>query len=179
MVLLMRTYTTGRERNSIESPTLLASYTARLEADDSTKIVVLRNLAEPVSEPPDMRTYGGGNATPGGVEWMLGENPQVFTAAILKSPQQVIKALKQLSCEKLSVILIDEYGQMGMLAETTGTPSPTTTYYPIPIQNFYATSKGLGGYEAPDRNNVGWSFVPDWSDDFVIIEPAFNPLFEL
>lgn len=181
-LIFMRLYKEGSERNEVESPKELASWTALLAATDSTKAVITPFIAEPTAEPGEARTYGGGNATVGGVEIILGSEATAFTAKILQSPQDTIKALKQLACENIGVILVDEYGNLGMEnIPTTAGESPQTTdhYMPIPIRSFFVSDKGLGGFEAPDSNNIQFSFVPNWSDNFVLVEPEFNPLLDL
>lgn len=181
-LIFMRLYKEGSERNEVESPKELASWTALLAATDSTKAVITPFVSEPTAEPGEARTYGGGNATVGGIELILGSEPTAFSAKILQSPQDTIKALKQLACENIGVVLVDEHGNLGMenIPTTAGEPAVTTDHYmPIPIRSFFVSDKGLGGFEAPDSNNIQFSFVPNWSDNFALVEPEFNPLLDL
>lgn len=180
-LIFQRIYKSGDEQNSIADPTKLASWTPLLTASDGTKAVITPFISEPTAEPGEARTYGGGNATVGGVEIILGTNPTAFTAKILRSPQGTIKAMKELMCEDVGVYLIDEHGNIGSVKNVDNSgDSPVTTYRPIPVQSVFVSDKGLGGFESPDSNNISFSFLPGWSDDFTIVAPAdFNPLRDL
>lgn len=159
--------------------TALASWTPKLSADDSTKIVVSPYIQAPTNEPGAARTFGGGNETLGGVEEIIGREPSPFTGAMRKIPQSVIKAMKSLQCESwadnLGVFLFDENGNIEAIQDET----TESTYYPIPIRSLFIGDKAHGGLEAPDSNAISWSFLPNYSDDLVIITPEFNPLTDL
>lgn len=159
--------------------TLLASWTPKLTAADSTKIVVSPYIQAPTAEAGAARTFGGGNETLGGVEEVIGREPTPFTGVIRKAPQTVIKALKEMQCESwgdnLGVFLFDENGSIGAIEDA----GAAGTYYPIPIRSLFIGDKTLGGLEAPDSNAISWSFLPNWSDDLAIVAPDFNPLTDL
>ena len=158
---------------------LLASWTGFISANDSTKIAISPYIQAPTAEGGAPRTYGGGNDTLGGVEEIIGREVTPFTGVIRKSPQNIIKALKELQCESwadnLGVFLFDENGAIGAIKDTAA----ATKFYPIPIRALFIGDKTLGGLEAPDSNAIQWSFLPNWSDDLVIIAPGFNPLTDL
>lgn len=164
---------------SVAAITLLASWTPKLTAADSTKIVVSPYIQAPTAEAGAARTFGGGNETLGGVEEIIGREPTPFTGVIRKAPQDVIKALKELQCESrgdnLGIFLFDENGAIGAIEDET----TAGTYYPIPIRSLFIGDKTLGGLEAPDSNAIQWSFLPNWSDDLAIVAPDFNPLTDL
>jgi len=168
-IVLQRIYSSGTTKNTIATPDTLASWTPLLAASDGTKVVQSPYLANPDSEPGAVRTYGGGNTTPGGIEITIGREPTSVTGEILRSPQDTIKALKTFSCEQIGVWLIDEHGRIGCIADDADTP---TTYYPIPVQNFFVGDKALKGLEEPDRNAIMWKFFANWSDNFKIITPS-------
>ena len=157
----------------------LASWTGFISAKDSTKIAISPYIQAPTAEGGAPRTYGGGNDTLGGVEEIIGREVTPFTGVIRKSPQNIIKALKELQCESwadnLGVFLFDENGAIGAIKDT----AVATKFYPIPIRALFIGDKTLGGLEAPDSNSIQWSFLPNWSDDLVIIAPGFNPLTDL
>ena len=159
---------------------LKASWTALLSAEDGSKVVVSPYIEAPTSEPGAVRTYGGGNETLGGIEEILGAEPTAFSAVLRRMPQNVIKIMKELSCESnagnLGVYLFNDNGQIEAIQD----PETTTTYYPIPIRSFFVSDKGHGGLENPDFNNISWQFAPNYSDDLKIITPTdFNPLTDL
>ena len=181
-VAFQRLLTDAGAKNSFTSAkgiTLLASWTALMEAADSTKIVVSPYIQAPTAEGGAPRTFGGGNETLGGIEEIVGREATPFTGVLRKIPQAVIKVMKQLECESyagnLGVYLFDENGAIGAIQDAT-TP---TTYYPIPIRSLFIADKTLGGLEAPDSNAIQWSFLPNWSDDLAIVAPEFNPLTDL
>lgn len=157
-----------------------ASWTPLLSAADDTKVVVSPYIQAPTAEAGAPRTFGGGNETLGGIEEIIGREPTPFTAVMRKMPQSLIKALKDLQCESdslnLGVYLFDENGAIGALQD----PTKAITHYPIPIRSLFIGDKTLGGFEAPDSNAIQWTFLPNWSDDLVIVAPEdFNPLTDL
>lgn len=159
---------------------LLASWTALMAASDSTKIVISPYIQAPTTEPGAARTFGGGNETLGGVEMIIGREPTAFTGVLRAIPQSIIKTLKELQCESISdnlgVYLFDENGNICAIQDET----TATTFYPIPIRSLFIGDKGFGGLEAPDNNAISWSFLPNYSDNLVIVAPEdFNPLTDL
>lgn len=158
--------------------TLLASWTPKLTANDSTKIVVSPFIEAPTNEAGAMREFGGGNETLGGIPSNNGREPNSFTSFLRKKPQSTIKAMKALQCESeagnLGVFLINENGLIEAIkGETEG------TYYPIPIRTLFVGDKSHGGLESPDSNALNFYFLPNYSDDLVVIKPDFNPLTQL
>lgn len=179
-VAFQRLYKATGEKNSFKTDAGIekkASWTPLLSADDDTKIVISPYIQAPTAEAGAARTFGGGNETLGGVEEIVGREPTPFTGVMRKLPQKIIKALKELQCESwgdnLGVYLFDENGVIGAIQDA----KTATTHYPIPIRSLFIGDKTLGGYEAPDSNNIQWAFLPNWSDDLAIIVPEdFNPL---
>ena len=158
----------------------LAAWTAKMAATDGGKIVISPYIQAPTVEPGAARTFGGGNETLGGVEMVIGREATPFTGVLRAVPQSVIKALKALQCEaigdNLGVFLFDENGAIAAIQDGT----TATTYYPIPIRSLFVSDKGFGGLEAPDINNIQWSFLPNYSDGLAIVTPSdFNPLTDL
>lgn len=182
-VAFQRLYKSTGEKNSFKTDAGIekkASWTSLLTADDDTKIVISPYIQAPTAEAGAARTFGGGNETLGGVEEIVGREPTPFTGVMRKLPQKIIKALKELQCESLAdnlgVYLFDENGAIGAIQDA----KTTTIHYPIPIRSLFIGDKTLGGYEAPDSNNIQWVFLPNWSDDLAIIVPEdFNPLTDL
>lgn len=182
-VAFQRLYKSTGEKNSFTTDAGIekkASWTPLLSADDDTKIVISPYIQAPTAEAGAPRTFGGGNETLGGVEEIVGRELTPFTGVMRKLPQKIIKALKELQCESwgdnLGVYLFDENGAIGAIQDA----KTATTHYPIPIRSLFIGDKTLGGYEAPDSNNIQWAFLPNWSDDLAIIVPEdFNPLTDL
>lgn len=161
--------------NKIEQ---LSSWTSLLTAINSEKIVISPYIQAPTVEAGAARTFGGGNDTLGGIPEIVGREATTFTAALRKIPQNVIKILKELQCESwvnnLGVYLFDANGQIGGLKNDNG-----TEWYPIPIISLFVGDKTFGNFDAPDSNTIQWSFLPNWSDNFGVAVPEFNPLTDL
>ena len=159
---------------------LKASWTARMAANDGSKIVLSPYVQAPTNEAGSPRTFGGGNETLGGVEMIIGREPSTFSAVIRSVQQSVIKAMKDLQCEaqadNLGVYLIDENGAV----ECVKDESAANTFYPIPIRSLFVGDKSHGGLEAPDSNAIQFAFLPNYSDNLSIQVPTdFNPLTDL
>lgn len=157
----------------------LAAWTAKMASNDGGKVVISPYIQAPTQEAGAARTFGGGNETLGGVEMIIGREPSTFTGVMRAVPQSVIKAMKELQCEaqgdNLGVFLFDENGNIEAIKSSTA-----GTYYPIPIRSLFIGDKAHGGLEAPDSNNIQWSFLPNYSDDLAIVAPSdFNPLTDL
>ena len=163
----------------------LAAWTAKMALTDGGKVVISPYIQAPTSEAGEARTFGGGNETLGGVEMVIGRNPTSFSGVFRAVPQAIIKVIKELQCEaqadNLGVILFDENGNIeAVKGSTLVDTTPTPTYSPIPIRSLFVSDKTHGGLEAPDSNNISWTFLPNFSDDLAIVAPSdFDPLTDL
>ncbi len=180
-IIITRIYKSSGVKNSISAETLKTKTTMAplFSAADGTKLIISPYIQNPTTEPGEARTFGGGNQTLGGIEIVIGREPTTFSGIIYQELQSTIKTLKQYSCEKVGVMLIDENGNIGALADNA---AAATTYYPIPVDKFFVGDKNLGGYEEPDSNAISWSFFPNWSDDLVMVPSSsldYNPLTDL
>lgn len=180
-VIFQRIVKADGEKNSIAKAeiTKKATWTPLLVASDDTKVTVSPYIQAPTNEAGAPRTFGGGNETLGGIEEIIGREPSGFSGVMRKIPQNVIKVMKELQCESrgdnLGVYLIDENGAIECLTDTEA-----TNCYPIPIRSLFIGDKSHGGFEAPDNNAIQWSFLPNYSDDLIIVVPEdFNPLTDL
>lgn len=175
-VAFQRIYKTAGEKNVITDPTKKASWSPMFSAADGTKMTISPYIQNPATEPGAARTFGGGNQTLGGIPITIGREATGFTGVIYQENQKVISQLKKYQCEEIGVYLIDENGNIGCLVDNQDEP---TEYMPIPIYSFFVGDKTLGGFEEPDSNAISWSFVPNWSDNLVLIKREtldFNPL---
>lgn len=189
-LLFQRIYSAAATKNSFPaagsgqtpaagSIVLKASWTAKLSAADGTKVTVSPYVQNPETEPGAARTFGGDNQTRGGIPITIGREPTTFTGVFYQESQATMAALKDYYCEEIGVYLIDEYGNIGCLADDVNSP---TTYYPIPVQEFFVGDLKLGGYSEPDSNAISFGLVPNWSDKFTIVKQStmdFNPLSDL
>lgn len=184
-LLFQRVFSSGATKNSFAASgqqdpiTAKASWTAKLSASDGKKITVSPYVQNPETEPGAVRTFGGDNQTRGGVPMAIGREATQFTGVFYQESQATIEAMKDYYCEEIGVYLIDEYGNIGCLADDLANP---TAYYPIPVQEFFVGDLNLGGYSEPDSNEINFSFLPNWSDKFTIVKQGtldFNPLTDL
>lgn len=163
----------GNRFASLNPITELASWTERLSAEDSTKIVVTPYVESPTMDGGDEKTFGGGNETRDGIEIVMGAEPIRMSFALRNYPQSIISALKILAkIRDLGVFLIN--GDGGIICLQEG-----GTYAPIPIRAMFIGDLILGGREQPDRNTMKFSFKQNYSDSLVVVRPDFNPISDL
>ena len=159
--------------NSSNPITDLASWTAFLSAEDSTKIVVTPYVEAPTMEGGDEKTFGGGNATLDGIIMVLGSQPIRMSFALRNYPQTIISALKILmKIKDLGVFLFNDNGGIICLQEGG-------TYLPIPIRALFVGDLILSGRIQPDRNTMKFSFKSNYSDRLVVVKPDFSPINDL
>jgi hypothetical protein len=180
-VIIQRRYSSQGVLNTISAANIAkkTDMAALAAAADGTKIIISPYIQNPTTTPGEARTFGGGNQTLGGIEIVIGREPTTFEGIIYQEKQSTIKTMKEYSCEEIGVYLIDENGNIGAIADN---PSSPTAYSPIPLRSFFVGDKNLGGYEEPDSNTIRWSFLPNWSDNLVIIKQDtldYNPLTDL
>ena len=151
----------------------LASWTAFLAAEDSTKIVVTPYVEAPTMEGGDEKTFGGGNTTLDGIIMVLGSQPIRMSFALRNYPQTIISALKILTkIRDLGVFLFNDNGGIICLQEGG-------TYLPIPIRALFVGDLILSGRTQPDRNTMKFSFKSNYSDKLVVVKPDFSPINDL
>lgn len=159
--------------NSSNPITDLASWTAFLSAEDSTKIVITPYVEAPTMEGGDEKTFGGGNTTLDGIIMVLGSEPIRMSFALRNYPQTIISALKVLTKIKdLGVFLFNDNGGIICLQEGG-------TYLPIPIRALFVGDLILSGRTQPDRNTMKFSFKSNYSDKLVVVKPDFSPINDL
>ena len=155
----------------------LTAWAELTEGLKGKKMVLTPFFQSPETDPGAPITEGGGNDSLNGIEEIVGREPTSFTGIFKKTSQKSIKAMKSLECEKsLAIFPIFGDGTIGALVDNIEEP---TKVYPIPIESFFVSDKGFGGFDAGDFNNVQWSFPPNWSDNLIKIKPEFNPLEDL
>lgn len=154
----------------------LADWQALKAANDDSKIVITPLIgANPVIEPGDAITNGGGdNSTLNGVEEVEGVNPSVFSAEFKELSPAIEKAMKKIICEKqLTVYLFLEGGRIACVEIDTDNQKG------FEIQSPFLSDRGNQGYATKDTHTIRFSLKAGWSEDLVIIKPNFNPLTEI
>lgn len=159
-----------RRGNKIATPTALvteATWTALLASTTDNKAVVSPFIAAAVVTPGEPRSFGGGNDTLDGIPIILGSEASSFESRILRYDQPTIALLKQLACEQIDVILINENGQFGWRdADADG------TVYGFPLEGFFVSDLALPGYAEPNHNMLRFMLPSGWSDAFTISPAA-------
>ncbi len=140
------------------------TWTALLAAVDDTKAVVTPFLGNPELPKSEPREFGGGNETRDGITIKKGGQSVPFSADMYMEDQDVITALKQLECESLEVIFINESNQF-IYSDTS-----TFSGFPVSIGSMYVSDKGIGGYSDPDVNGIQFMLAPNWSNTLEISE---------
>jgi hypothetical protein len=156
--------------------TVLADWQAFLAAADNTKIVVTPLIgADPIIEAGTAITTGGGdNTTLNGVEEVEGTNPSAFSATFKEITPEIELALKQLTCEKnLTVYMILEGGRIAAYSIDADNQRGFL------LQSMFVSDRNNAGFATKDTNTISFSFPAGWSENLVIIDPAFNPLTDL
>lgn len=180
-ILFQRKYATGTTLNKFTiasaNPNALASWTALTGASDGTKVVAGPLVSNPETAVGDPITFGGGNASIGGIEEIVGRQPTTFTGQFYRLDPVTARQLKGYMCEDIAVYLCDEFGRIIGLADDN---SSATEFYPIPTRSLFIGDRSLGGFEAPDQVAIQFSFLPNWSDQLYIVTPTdFSPLTDL
>lgn len=176
-LILVRTKDSDGGLNSVDlaDAIILATWETLKAAIDSTKAVVTPFINNPTASGGEARTYGTGNQVVDGVPIVLGSDPVTMTAQFLQTQASVLKELKKLNCEKLSVFLIAEGGKIvGNMKD-----GDEENIYPIALSQFFIGDRIPGGFESPDMNNISFAFYQGWDDNLKMIEPEFDALVEL
>lgn len=136
-------------------------WTTRLAAADATKAVVTPFTSGASLTPGEARSYGGGNDTLDGIELILGSEPGVFTGKFLQYPTSTVALLKQLMCEDLDVIFINENGQFGYR-------SVSGAFYGFHTRGMFVGDLSLPGYAEPSGNTITFKIPSSEMDGFTI-----------
>lgn len=184
-LIFQRIYSSGSTKNSITvastNPNLLATWTALEAAADGTKVQYSPLIHNIDPSGGEIREYGGGDETIGGIPIQLGSEFTRYQGDLLAEEQiSVITPLKQIMCEgqyeNLAAYFVNDRGQIGAI----GDASTPTVIYPIPIYQFFVSDKITGKRSTPDKNMVRWFCLENWSNNFVVITPSdFNGLTDL
>ena len=150
----------GQSIASLATALLEATWTALEVAADDTKAVMspfVANVELPMSDP---REFGGGNETQWGSPKRKGSASPVFSARMYQEDQDVITSLKQLACEPLDVLFINESNQ---LIYNEGAVGAIVGGFEVIHSSFFISDKGVGGQDDADYNVITFNLKPNWS----------------
>lgn len=126
------------------------------------KVVMSPVLYNPQVGPGDVRTFGGGNATPDGIAQFMGAEPTEITAELRKISPAVANKVHDLIC-------MAEAGLLGMyMFDADGNvigKSATSAIDPIPVRSLFISDRVMGNYEEPDYHNLTINLEEGWSFD--------------
>ena len=154
-----------RTGNSTVATSLVSStaWATLLAATDDTKAIVTPFLGAVTIPPNEAREFGGGNETRFGSPIRKGGASVPVTANMYEEAQSsVIAALKELRCETLEVLFINEANQI--IYSTASTVSG----FPVCANSLFVSDKGIGGLDDADHNVLMFNLRPNWSDTLAV-----------
>ena len=178
-LIVQRTYNSGVFNSltiGVNNPNIKATWSTLIAAADDTKVVTTPYIHGLKNEAGDPIQFGGPGETVGGVAQNIGKNPTSFEGMLYGAWQSTAAALEGWHCESLSVYFINECGDIAGVVDDPVTPT-TFRGFPLADSTWYVSDKVMGGKTAPDSNKIQWSFLPNWSSGFGVIDTTdFNPL---
>lgn len=152
----------GNTIASVATAIVASGWTDLLAATGDTKAVVSPFMANVTIPPSEAREFGGGNETRWGSPIRKGGGSVPVTASMYQIDQDTIAALKDLACESLDVIFINEANQF-IYSDSTNVSG-----FQIVAGSFFVSDKGVGGMDEADQNMIMFNLKPNWSDTLEI-----------
>jgi hypothetical protein len=146
--------------DAVASATSATVWTALLTATDDTKAVVTPFLTC-IIPPSEKREAGSGSEVPNGIPIAIGNNPSMAEGTIWQAGQDVIALIKDLQCEYLDVLFINEAGQLGYNLDGTDVKG-------FPIDSLNISDLGVGSFDEGTKNPYSFYLRANWSDGFRI-----------
>ena len=151
----------GNVLDAVASATVSTVWTTLLTATDDTKAVVTPILTC-VIPPSEKREAGSGSEVPDGIPIGLGSNPVMAEGTIWQAGQDIMTLLKDLTCEDLDVLFINESNQLGYRltadSEVAG----------FNAESIWFGDMATGSFDEGTRNPYSFYLKPNWSDGFRI-----------
>jgi hypothetical protein len=158
----------GNEIADVATMILAATWTSLKAATDSTKAVVSPFIDAPVFEVGDFVEEGSGNEVRDGIPHIMGSGNTKFTCKVYSPSSAVMREFKDLMCESLDVILVNENGffvhHLDSASDVQG----------FPIYNLGVKDRYIGGFQASDYFDVVFYLRPNWADNLTITDPTAN-----
>ena len=154
---------TGQSVASITTALIPTTWVTLAAATDATKALFTPFLHNPDMPAGDPREFGGGNETRWGAPLRKGGQSPVFTFSMLAEDQDVITALKQLRCETVDVLFVNEASQL-VYSDAGG----VIAGFPVVQNSLFIGDKKVGGFDEWDSNILQFNLQPNWSDSLEI-----------
>ena len=151
----------GNTLLNVGTATTEAIWTPLLAATGDTKAIVTPFTSGASLVPGEARSFGGGNDTLDGIELILASQPATFTGKFLQYPTATIALMKQLMCEDLDVIFVNENGQFGYRAVSG-------VFYGFHVKGLFVGDLSLPGYAEPSGNSIAFKIPSGEMDGFEI-----------
>jgi hypothetical protein len=150
----------GQKLGAIASSISATCWTARLTATGDKKAVVSPFISL-IIPPTTTREVGSGNEVPNGIPIQIGTHSIKCEGHIWQADQASIKLLKNLQCEDLDVMFINEanqlaYNKVGSYVEG------------FPITSLFVSDLGTGSFADGSKNMFSFYLSGGWSDNFTI-----------
>lgn len=153
----------GQSIASVATAVISSTWTTLLAATGDTKAVVSPFIANVELAPSEAREFGGGNETRWGAPIRKGGSSPAFSASMYQVDQDTITALKDLRCESLDVVFINEANQF-----VYSDAGSVFAGFEIANNSLFVSDKGIGGLDDADQNTIMFNLKPDWSNTLEI-----------
>jgi|WetSurMetagenome_2_1015567.scaffolds.fasta_scaffold00103_40 hypothetical protein len=135
-------------------------WTTRLAAVGDTKAVV-SPFVSLIIPPTAKREVGSGNEVRDGIPIAIGTLPVKCEGHIWQTSQATIKLLKNLECEDLDVMFVNENGQLAYSLESGKVKG-------FPVTSFFVSDLGAGSYADGSKNQFSFYLSGGWSLNFTL-----------
>ena len=150
----------GNSLDAVASATVSTVFTAYLSATGDTKMVVSPFLTFLIP-PSEAREAGSGSEVPNGIPRLVGPTSPKAEGQIWQTSQETIEAMKDLQCEYLDVLFINESNQLGYKLDGAAVKG-------FPIHSLFISDPAMGSFDEGTRNMISCYLEPNWSDGFRI-----------
>lgn len=170
-LIFQRQFSSGTTLNvmTVSDAALLATWTDRLTATNSTKVQVTPVIHGPTFEPGDVIEFGSGNEVADAIPITVGLDPTNFQANLFRISSMSKESLASWEGEVMAVYLIDEHGRIWGVTDSNSSPS---NFYPIPVQQYSIADRKIGGKVEPDAHVIKFKLPARWDNKLYPITPS-------
>lgn len=146
----------GNALDAVGSIAVSTVFTGYLSATDDTKMVVSPYLTC-VIPPSEAREAGSGNEVPNGIPRLVGSTSPKAEGMIWQTGQDVIALMRDLECEYLDVMFVNESNQLVYNLNGTAIEG-------FPIHSLFIADPAVGSFDEGTRNPYSFYLEPNWSE---------------
>ena len=151
----------GNYIGSVATAEIEATWTALLAATGDTKALVSPFVSAGVLAPGEARQFGSGNEVIDGIPIIIGSEPSTFEGKFMQYAPSVGAAMKDLMCEDLDVIFVNENGQFGYRLSGND-------FYGFHVKGLFVGDFSIPGYAEPSSNAIRFMIPSGEMDGFTI-----------